>query len=135
MLWDDSLSLFKNNMPNTKSFVVTFVGEPAVDAGGPRREFFTLLLKHISTNTSLFEGSVEHLLPTHNPPALINKEFYYIGKMIAASILQGGPAPEFFAESVAEYWLNGLDGVQIHIEDISGEAQLHVKKVNIHSVA
>ena len=60
---------------------------------------------------------------------MINKEYYSVGKIIAASILQAGPAPAFFAESVAEYWLYGLDGVQVHVEDISGEAQIHVKKV------
>ena len=81
-----------------------------MDAGGPRREYFTLLLKHISMNTSLFEGSGERLLPTYNPTALINKEYYCIEKIISASVLQGGPAPQFFAESVAE---SGLDGMYI----------------------
>lgn len=129
LLWEDTLTLFQNNFPNVSPIVVTFKGEPAMDAGGPRREYFTLLLKHISMDTSFFEGSPERLLPTHNPTALINKEYYCIGKILSASVLQGGPAPQFFAESVAEYWLAGLDGVNVHVEDISGEAQLHVKKV------
>ena len=34
-----------------------------------------------------------------------------------------------FAESVSEYWLVGLEGVCVHVEDISGETQVHVKKV------
>ena len=125
------MNLFKSNIPITNPLVVTFKEEPAVDAGGPRREYFTLLMKHISTNFQLFEGPTGHLLPTHNVPALIDKQYYYIGKMMAASILQGGPAPGFFAESAAEYWLQGLDGVTAHVEDIPGEAQLVVKKVKI----
>ena len=123
--------MFKNEFHIVNPLVVTFKEEPAVDAGGPRREYFTLLLKHISTDFQLFEGSAGHLLPTHNLPALINRHYNCIGKMISASILQGGPAPDFFAESVAEYWLKGLSGVQVHVEDIPGEAQLVVKKVNI----
>ena len=129
LIWENSICLFQNNLCITSPMVVAFKGEPAVDLGGPRREYFTLLLKQITMNTSLFEGPEERLLPTHNPLALINKEYLCIGKMLAASILQGGPAPEFFAESVAEYWLRGLEGVQVHVEDISGEAQVHVKKV------
>ena len=134
LLWEESLHLFQNNLPNISPIVVTFKGEPAVDEGGPRREYFTLLLKHISQNTSLFEGSTECLLPAHNPTALMNREYYCVGKMISASLLQGGPAPGFFAQSVAEYWLGGLEGVNIHIKDIPGEAQLHVKKVKAYNL-
>ena len=43
--------------------------------------------------------------------------------------MQEGPVPEFFAELVVEYWLKGLEGVAAHVEDITGEAQLHIKKV------
>ena len=112
--------------------IPTFKGEPAVDTRDPQRECFMLLLKHISMNMSLFEGSVESLLPTHELYGLINKEYYCISKMIAAIILQGGPEPEFFCYSVAEYWLKRLEGVEIHVENISGEAQLHVKKVKVY---
>ena len=45
---------------------------------------------------------------THNLPALIDKHYYCIRIVMAASVLQGGPPPEFSAESVAEYWLNRL---------------------------
>ena len=37
-----------------KHLKVTFIGEPAVDAGGPLREYFHLLLRELAENSSLF---------------------------------------------------------------------------------
>ena len=50
--------------------------------------------------------------------ALVERTCVTVGHMTAASILQGGPAPAFLAESVADYIRHGLEGVATHIEDI-----------------
>lgn len=44
----DALHAVKNGLDVTKHLRVTFVGEPAVDAGGPLREFFHLLMISIA---------------------------------------------------------------------------------------
>jgi len=111
-------------------YVVTFNGEPGVDTGGIRREYFTLLLKHINDDTSLVEGSYGHKLPVQSVNKLISGEYELVGKIIGASILQGGPSPTFFAQSVLEYWLCGLSGMNTNIEDIPGQYQHEVQKVN-----
>ena len=52
------------------------------------------------TNFQLFEGSTGHLLPTNNVPTLIDKHYYYNGKMTPASMPQGGPAAGLFLLSL-----------------------------------
>jgi len=44
--------------------------------------------------------------------------YKYVGAILALSIVYGGPAPQFFAESVADYFVYGFNGVQTTIEDI-----------------
>ena len=39
-IWQDALKAFKRPFDVKKHLRVTFLGEPAVDGGGPRREFF-----------------------------------------------------------------------------------------------
>ena len=56
-LWEDALKRFKSGIDEKKHIKVTFVGEPAVDQGGPLREFFHLLLCAIGQNNSLFCGN------------------------------------------------------------------------------
>ena len=46
-----------------------FVGEPGIDEGGPKREFFMLLLNAISNNSSLLEGSPTRRVLRHNTSA------------------------------------------------------------------
>lgn len=53
----------------TKHLRVTFLGEPAVDEGGPRREFFMLLLGDVANNGSLLDGSPERRVLRHNASA------------------------------------------------------------------
>ena len=54
-VWEDSLKQFTKlqGLSYNKNIKVTFVGEPAVDSGGPRREYFTLLIRAIATNNYL----------------------------------------------------------------------------------
>ena len=53
----------------TKPLKVTFLGEPAVDEGGPKREFFMLLMGEIANNGSLLDGSPNNKILRHNTSA------------------------------------------------------------------
>ncbi len=76
-----------------KIIQVSFIGEAAIDTGGPRREFFRLLTAAILlSNSSTFEGYPASVTPSHNITALNNQEYYLAGKMISTSIIQRGPA-------------------------------------------
>lgn len=83
-VWGDSHRLFKRGISINKRFDVTFLGEPAVDAGGPRREYFTLLLKSAANQNALFEGPIDHRIPDHNMSALMEKEYVMMGRMFVA---------------------------------------------------
>jgi len=56
-IWEDALNYFRRGIPVSKHLHVSFLGEPAVDAGGPLREFFHLLLGEICRNNTLFCGT------------------------------------------------------------------------------
>lgn len=126
--WEDALQHFVSGLDERKYIKVTFVFEPAVDNGGPLREFFLLLLRAISQKNSLFCGSETSRVPVHNMLEL--KTYFHIGVMIATSIIHGGPSPKFFAPFVADYFVYGLSGVRATPSDISDfETQLKILKV------
>ena len=117
-IMEDSLQFFKRGIPVYKHLCVTFLGEPAVDAGGPLREFFRLLLGEISSNSMLFCGEETARIPMHNVLELSKQTFRYVGQIIAASLLNGGPSPGFFADFIADYIVFGIEKVQVRVEDV-----------------
>ena len=59
----DALRQFsKKSFDVEKMLRVHFVGEEAVDAGGPRRELFHLLTREIFTTSNLFDGFPNHVI-------------------------------------------------------------------------
>ena len=82
---------------------VTFVGEPDVDEGGPRRELFRLLIQSASTS-GLFAGSPGHLTPIHCVEALSSNKFYVA---LATALIQGGQPPVCFSKPAADFLIFG----------------------------
>ena len=97
---------------------VTFVGEAAVDEGGPRREFFRLLMQSAVSSSGIFVGSSGHVVPMHSLEALSSNKFYVVGKMFATSIVQGGLAPFCFAKPEADFLVFGTVKSAIDLKDI-----------------
>lgn len=101
---NDSIRAFsKPNFNVSKMLKVIFVGEPSVDDGGPRREFFELLMREAFTTSGLFVGWPQNVIPTHNVQALADNKYYVVGKIIATSLVQGGQPPVCFSPAVADY--------------------------------
>ena len=48
---------------------VMFVGDPCIDQGGPRREYFMLLLKEICNNNIILKGPPYSRMIKHSPAA------------------------------------------------------------------
>ena len=101
-MFEDALE-FRRGFPVDQKFCVTFIGEPAVDTGGPLREFFHLLIAEVANNNSLFEGS-DGRVPVMNVLELERKTYFYVGQMMALSLLHGGPAPTFFSKAAAKFF-------------------------------
>ena len=57
-----------------------------------------------------------------------------IGRIIALSILHGGPGPTFFAPVIVDYLFGGFSAVKPCVEDVPDtELQSKIKKVYIHA--
>ena len=69
-VFEDALRTFRTDGEwEQKPLKVTFFDEPAVDYGGPRREFFTILLKSIASNGSILDGNGNRRTLRHNTTA------------------------------------------------------------------
>ncbi|XP_076866557.1 uncharacterized protein LOC143517694 isoform X2 [Brachyhypopomus gauderio] len=71
---------------------IEFVGEMADDFGGPTREFFRLLMKDVQSTLGIFEGQPGNLFFSYDQAALQKGKYYTGGKLIAWSLLHGGPS-------------------------------------------
>jgi hypothetical protein len=110
---------------------VHFIGEPAVDQGGPRKEYFFLVHKHMQTSC-LFNGPPKRRTFAHNIIALHNEEYYNYGMVSAFSILQGSPGPTMFASSVVDYIVYGkTDAVSAKITELpSGKVRSRLEELD-----
>lgn len=123
--------LKKENFTYDRGLSIRFVGEEAVDVGGPMREFFCLLMKEVGSKGMLMCGDENRRTAVHNALALEQKEYLYVGQSIALSIVYGGPGPHFFSETAANYLL-GIPITSIPTEDIPDpEVAKKVGKVRI----
>ena len=59
-----------------------------------------------------------------------NELYLYIGKIIALSIVHGGPGPVFFSPVIVDYLFGGMSALSASINDIPDESlQIKVRKV------
>ncbi|XP_034146274.1 G2/M phase-specific E3 ubiquitin-protein ligase-like isoform X3 [Esox lucius] len=107
-VWDGAVRGFKRTTySETCDMLVKFtddtgVLEEGIDTGGPRREFLTLLMKHLK-DQPIFDGPEGHRFLVYNANAVREDENYLAGKMIAVSVVHGGPGPHFLSEDLVHY--------------------------------
>ncbi|XP_033729584.1 G2/M phase-specific E3 ubiquitin-protein ligase-like [Pecten maximus] len=70
--------------------------EEGIDQGGPKREYFCLVMEHL-LHSHLFEGPPNSRIISMNKAACDNNHFLAAGRLIALSIVHGGPAPHCFS--------------------------------------
>jgi hypothetical protein len=118
-IFADSFRHFsKESFDVSKMLKVVFVGECAIDDGGPRREYFQLLLHAIACHSGLFGGWPNHVVPLHNIDALSRSKFFVIGKMLATALVQGGQPPVYFACPVADFLVFDRVRSPVDLDDI-----------------
>ena len=109
-VFEDSVAFFKQrNFDFAVPIKVKFENEPAIDGGGPVREYFTLLTQSLlssSTSVRLFEGRNSCFLPIHNTDALRSNLLKVAGRIVAASVCHGGPGFPVFSKGVYYYLQN-----------------------------
>ncbi|XP_041857187.1 uncharacterized protein LOC121650021 [Melanotaenia boesemani] len=85
---------------------VSFIGEHGIDQGALRKEFFTEMIRGIEM--SLFDGDGERgKTPKYSLCDYQENHFKTCGEIFAASIVQGGPAPNFISRWCYQYLCHG----------------------------
>jgi hypothetical protein len=111
-LENDLLGMYKNPAFRLQAEPrVRFEAEPGVGIG-PVREFFCLSLQLLESGLSnigqgrviIFEGSTDHKLPVVNNLMKQAGLYLTVGKMLAHSILHGGPPYYGLSPAVIHYW-------------------------------
>ena len=94
------MSIQDENFEFTKVPCVVFSGEDSADLGGPRREFFRLLMQQGIKELGVFEGPCNNVAFSHDHSVLAGRKPYLAGNLVAWSILHGGPGPQCLSEDV-----------------------------------
>ena len=95
-----------------KSPDIHFEGELAADAGGPTKEYFYSAIESLFKvdpifGASLFTGERGHYIPVMNMDAISSGCFKMVGKLLAHSVLHGGPGLPGLAPAVTKYLVSG----------------------------
>ncbi|XP_033098296.1 G2/M phase-specific E3 ubiquitin-protein ligase-like isoform X2 [Anneissia japonica] len=105
--------------------------EGAIDVGGPRREFFSLVLNHIQ-HSSLFEGPPTSRVLSLGGQAMENDHYYYAGQLMAMSLVHGGPSPTFLSTTLYEAIAYGCERSTAGLDDV-GDLDIKSKLMKIQS--
>ena len=68
-IFDDTVITLCSGLDEKKHLHVSFLGEPAVDGGGPRRKFLMLLMGTIANSGSIIDGPPDRKVLRHNTAA------------------------------------------------------------------
>ncbi|XP_048455853.1 G2/M phase-specific E3 ubiquitin-protein ligase isoform X2 [Rhincodon typus] len=88
------------------------------DLGNSCHEFFHLLMHHLA-HSLLFEGSATSKNMTLNSRALRCDWYYEAGRMIAISLVHGGPSPNFFSRTLFSCLAYGPEVTEPTMEDVT----------------
>ena len=140
--WTEAaVAFYKNSKFNRSAGVrISIRGQPAVDVGGVRRQFFFTVLTNLahpteSTSASaliLFEGNPCRLRPAYKVSILSSGMLMTIGTMIAHSILLDGQGFPYLSEYcyyyIADRYNQALTSVTI--DDVGANVKFIVEKVS-----
>lgn len=138
------MHLYKDlTMDIRKSPDINFVGEMAVDLGGPTKEIFHIAIEALVKmdrlfRLQLFTGEQGHYVPICNMNALSSGCLEMVGKLLAHSFLHGGAGLVGLAPAVVKYLTSGSvvdaqDLVTItDIPDVDIPTLLETKVLKVH---
>ncbi|XP_023814808.1 G2/M phase-specific E3 ubiquitin-protein ligase-like isoform X3 [Oryzias latipes] len=124
-IWNGAVRGFKRaTFSEKKDILVKFSDnegtlEEGIDTGGPKREFLSLLMKELKKRP-IFDGPMESRYLVYNSTAILEDEYYLAGKMIAVSIVHGGPGPYFLSKNLISY-ISGQDSFKSSVGEITDE--------------
>ncbi|XP_067303507.1 G2/M phase-specific E3 ubiquitin-protein ligase-like [Pseudorasbora parva] len=98
--------------------------EEGLDTGGPRRELLTLLMSCLQKRP-IFDGPPNRRYLVYNSVAVREDEYFLAGKMIAVSIVHGGPGPHFLSKDLVNH-IVGQPSFSATLEDVTDEGVVKV---------
>ena len=104
-------------------FIPIFIylkGQPAIDTGGVLRQVFSNVFHALANNEvikNIFVGSEDRLLPAFSNELVVNGFFETLGKMIAHSLVQGGPGFPYLSPTI--YWYLATGDLQVALQRAS----------------
>ncbi|KAF6351300.1 G2/M-phase specific E3 ubiquitin protein ligase [Rhinolophus ferrumequinum] len=120
-IWNNALDGFRNQKFNPSyTMEIVYVNENdhfGREHPGSKQEFLSLLMQHLE-NSPLFEGSLSKNLSL-NSQALKENLYYEAGKMLAISLVHGGPSPGFFSKTLFNCLVCGPENTQPILDDVS----------------
>ena len=120
----------RNKTAIDKQLTVNFIGESAADAGGPRREYFMLLMEYIVSSSGLLQGINGYKVFTFNPVLLNEKTYFEAGRMVATALQQDGPGLRCLSPYTYSVIVNKQDISKLTVNDIADfESREKVMKV------
>ena len=82
-IWKDAVcAMSRPTFDPHLCFRVSFVGEEAVDDGGPCREFFSLAMQELARDGTIFQGPQCSRFFTHNVQGMARRKFFYAGMLV-----------------------------------------------------
>ncbi|XP_033939750.1 uncharacterized protein [Pseudochaenichthys georgianus] len=97
---------------------VSFIGESGIDHGALRKEFLTEMMAGVERK--FFQGGSTGKTPKYSITDYHKEHFKTAGEIMAVSIVQGGPPPNFFREWCYGYISTGeMDRDSISKEDVT----------------
>ena len=132
-----ALAFYKQSrFDKTAAMRVCICGQPAIDAGGVRRQFFAVVfgeLARTELDFSLFEGPPLKLRPVFKASILSSGVLSTVGTMIAHSLLLDGQGFPYLSEYCYYYVAGHCDRAVtcVTIDDVGGNVKAIVEKVDV----
>ena len=113
----------------TSKVSVEFIGEPAVDTGGPTKEMFSIAFRQ-SIDCKLTRGAFPYITFLHDQNALVGGYYKAFGQLVALSLLNGAGGPHIFSSCLANFILgteNKCIGEEVMNEIPADQAEIVTK--------
>lgn len=123
-----------HNFNITSPIEVEIEDAPAVDLGGPRRQFFTEFLRDMPKELKLIEenGAIHFL--TCNTDSVLCRHYARFAQFIVYSVLQEGPGYPHLPKALYYYLVGGVDMAIEHLslDELPLATQYVVEQVYLH---